>query len=782
MIEMILKMTALTSLCVALTALLWKRFGGRQLAWPERLLLGFVFGLLAVGCTHLGVNYGHMMLNVRDIAPLAAGLLFHPVCGIIAGVIGGVERYIAGTIWNIGAYTRLACSVSTVLAGLLPVVFSHKAFGHRRVAPITALFIGQVTEVFHMYVVLITHREDPVMAYYVVRTCALPMIAFTSLGLMACVYVARNMEEGWTNPFRGKKPQEVTLSQRFQMVLLMVTILVFALNFTLSFMIHTQEAAYEARQTLADVSEDIADTYERVLRIQKGVTGYIGRNALEDARAIAAAAARLGTADEAFLNTMKDAFQLEDVRYIPGDAGDERQTTENGRVTAWAGYGEGAICVTLNLVEVGRSLDMGALNDALSLFHVGRSGAFEIVDASGKVIAGNHLGETLGGELLKTLSGVLTKYSRIRVFYQDALCLAQPLSAGAMLACYLPLDEVYADRNARCYEEALGDFLLVAVIYLVIAVVVRTIVENNLEKVNGTLGRITHGDLEQVVDVRASSEFSQLSDDINQTVEVLKSYISAARKRIEQELELARTIQDAALPKNFNLSRDDIELYATMDPAREVGGDFYDFFFIDGNRLAMVIADVSGKGIPAALFMMRGKTAMRGLAQEGGTPAEILSRTNDALCEGNDAEMFITAWIGIIDLETGRMQCASAGHEYPVLMRAGEDYAVLKDRHGLALAVMEGMHYKDYEIEFRPGDRLFVYTDGVPEAINEAEEQYGTQRLVDVLNATKARRLDEVLPEIRKSISDFEGGAKQFDDITMLGFAYYGSPDGRNQL
>ena len=218
-----------------------------------------------------------------------------------------------------------------------------------------------------------------------------------------------------------------------------------------------------------------------------------------------------------------------------------------------------------------------------------------------------------------------------------------------------------------------------------------------------------------------------------------------------------------------------------MTPAREVGGDFYDFFLVDPKHLCMVIADVSGKGIPAALFMMRGKTAIRSMAQAGCTPAEILYRANETLCDGNDAEMFITAWVGIIDLETGRMQCSNAGHEYPVLMRAGEDYALMKDRHGLALAAMEGVRYKDYEIEFNPGDRLFVYTDGVPEAIDEEVEQYGTDRMIDKLNETKHLHMEEVLPAVRLDISVFAGKAEQFDDITMLGFVYYGTGEGRNQ-
>ena len=338
----------------------------------------------------------------------------------------------------------------------------------------------------------------------------------------------------------------------------------------------------------------------------------------------------------------------------------------------------------------------------------------------------------------------------------------------------MPNEEVYMGRDSQAYETALADILLFAAIHILVSVLVQMVVVNNLNLVNASLTKITNGNLGEVVDVRQSSEFTSLSDDINRTVDTLKGYISAAEHRMEEELQFAATIQDSALPRNFTFPRKDFELYALMDPAKEVGGDFYDFFFVDRGKLALVIADVSGKGIPAALFMMRSKTTIRGLAESGNTPSEILCKANLTLCEGNDAEMFVTVWIGIIDLDTGCMTCASAGHEYPILKRADGEYALMKDRHGLILAVMEGARYRDYEIQLNPGDRLFVYTDGVPEAINEEMQQYGCQRLVDRLNADKDAHMCDLLPAVRADISDFAGTAEQFDDITMLGFAYFG--------
>jgi hypothetical protein len=195
-------------------------------------------------------------------------------------------------------------------------------------------------------------------------------------------------------------------------------------------------------------------------------------------------------------------------------------------------------------------------------------------------------------------------------------------------------------------------------------------VVDNLIKVNESLNKITEGDLDEKVSVYNSSEFASLSDDINLTVDALKGYIEAAEKRIEQELMLARTIQASALPTNFDFNNDAFELYATMDPAKEVGGDFYDFFSVDSDRMALVMADVSGKGIPASLFMMRSKTTIRGLVERGLGPAAVLERVNNVLCAGNEASMFVTVWIGILDLRTGKVSAANAEPKNPASVMA----------------------------------------------------------------------------------------------------------------
>ena len=802
MIAMILKMTGMTVLYTLLTVLLWMRMSGKEMTPGRRIAVGLFYGACAVLSTHFGVNYNHMMVNVRDMGPLAAGLFFDPVSGIIAGIIGGVERYIAGTYWGVGSYTRIACSVSTCLAGFVAALTHVFVFKRKRPSAIYAFFIGAVMEVFHMYVVLITHRDDMEMAFYVVRTCSIPMISFTALGMSACAVALQVLCGEWRNPFRRVREEEVPVSRKFQSWLFMVTILVLLINSGFTFMLQTQSALQAARDSLTTVSADISKTYADIESTQKGIGDLSETMALTDARAIAEAVNGAGGAaavDAARLDSQRAMYGLESVSLmsqagelicasgkstlysallaplIAGEVDSQVERLSSRVMVAGVKCVDGFVQAVIDMGDILDTLNLAGLDDTVSMFHVGSTGCFDIITTTGYSIAGAHRSKILPEwQRVKQRMEAGETFFTENMFGGESLCRVEQLEDGRMLLTLLPLDEVYGNRDMQAYESAMANVLLFAVIYLLISLLVQHIVVNNLQLVNVSLDRITKGDLNEVVNVRNASEFASLSDGINQTVTALKGYIAAAEKRIEQELEFARNIQDAALPKHFKYPRQDFEIFAMMDPAKEVGGDFYDFFFTDNDHMGLVIADVSGKGIPAALFMMRAKTAIRNLAESGRAPSEILFRANNTLCDGNDAEMFVTAWIGIIDLRTGDMRCANAGHEYPMVMRAGEGYTLFRDKHGLALGAMEDMRFSEYEMKLNPGDRLFVYTDGIPEAIDVNEQQYGTDRLVQKLNTLLDAPMTEILPAVRADVADFAGAAEQFDDITMLGFAYNG--------
>lgn len=278
------------------------------------------------------------------------------------------------------------------------------------------------------------------------------------------------------------------------------------------------------------------------------------------------------------------------------------------------------------------------------------------------------------------------------------------------------------------------------------------------------------------IDVHTGDELQELAHSFDFMVKELNAYIrnlshvTAEKERIGAELDVARHIQASMLPCLFPAfpERHVFDIYASMTPAREVGGDFYDFFLIDDDHLGIVMADVSGKGVPAALFMMIAKTLLKSAAQSGLSPSAVLEKVNSQLCENNDAEMFVTVWLGILEISTGKMRCSNAGHEYPAIMRKGGEFSLYKDRHGFVLGGLENARYREYELQLNVGDRLFVYTDGVPEATNADNVLYGTDRMIAALNASSHDTCHDLLDALKRDVDAFVGQADQFDDITML--------------
>ena len=284
------------------------------------------------------------------------------------------------------------------------------------------------------------------------------------------------------------------------------------------------------------------------------------------------------------------------------------------------------------------------------------------------------------------------------------------------------------------------------------------------------------------LEIVSKDEIGELTHSIKVMEEEIYRYIddltsiTAEKERIGAELNVATQIQANMLPGIFPAfpNHTEFDIYASMNPAKEVGGDFYDFFLADEEHLVLVMADVSGKGVPAALFMVIAKILLKNCAQNHHSPKEVLEIVNNQLCENNEADMFVTVWLGILEIATGKMVAANAGHEYPVIKRAGKDYELIKDRHGFVLAGMEDSRYTEYELTISKGDRLFLYTDGVPEATNAEHELFGNERMLEALNRYKDCPVNELLVKVKEEIDTFVGEAPQFDDITMLGFDYKG--------
>ena len=381
-------------------------------------------------------------------------------------------------------------------------------------------------------------------------------------------------------------------------------------------------------------------------------------------------------------------------------------------------------------------------------------------------------------------------YSRSEYGWLCTVCVPIEDWESGEVICFVGADinmnDIIRDRNSFFLQSG-----LLVVLLLIVAIALSTIFAGRMAKPITQLTRAAKsfsGDgsglsREKLIslNIRSRDEIGELYHEIRSMEERIVDYtehltrITAERERAETELRTAAEIQNSMLPEiDRSVSEcPEFALAASMNPAKEVGGDFYDFFLIDEDHLALVIADVSDKGVPAALFMMSSKILLNYRIRQGGSPAEILDAVNAELCRNNPTCMFVTVWLGILELSTGRLSCCSAGHEYPFL-RSGGKFALYKDRHGLMIGAREGVRYRDYEIQLEPGDAVFVYTDGVPEVKNAENDFFGLERTEQALNAADGQSADAVLASVRQATDDFKGDARQFDDLTMLCVIYKG--------
>lgn len=355
------------------------------------------------------------------------------------------------------------------------------------------------------------------------------------------------------------------------------------------------------------------------------------------------------------------------------------------------------------------------------------------------------------------------------------------MSDNGEIAGVIVVGRSIEEMDALLRMERLRGILAVSAVMLLICFgisITITLMIAAIGKIRSRLELIGTGEFpEEPLRLKTKDELNDISESINAMVGSLKE-----KERIGAELGVASRIQASMLPCIFPPfpERTDFDIFATMQPAKEVGGDFYDFFLVDDDHLALVMADVSGKGVPAALFMVIAKTLLKNSAQTGAAPGEVMRKVNQQLCENNEEDMFVTAWLGILELSTGKLVCANAGHERPALRRANGQYELVTDRHGFVLGGMEGMRYSEYALQLAPGDALYVYTDGVAEATNAHHELFGTERMLAALNAQPEQPPRTLLPFLKERIDDFVGTAPQFDDITMLCLRYFGAGNERS--
>ena len=760
----------------------------------KQFIIGVLFGMMAIfATTSLGgfdVGSGTIM-NVRDAAPLCAGLIFGAPAGIIAGLIGGIYRFVAVYFDLAGTYTQIACSVSTILAGFIAAILRKFMFDDKKPNWLYGMGIGMVTEVLHMLMIFFTNMDDAVNAFEFVKICTLPMVISNGVAVGIAVFVVSVIGR---ERF-GLKREQKQISQTFQSWLLICIVIAFVATSSFSSVLQTGMSEVQTNKTiemsLSDVYQDILDESNdnllkktesikdeyldgvplRVLGLKYNVIevniinedGYISDSNVEEYIGYDMAS---GQQSNEFVTAL---LKKNKSRYIQNYRPTSYDNVTFRKYGAIALPDGGFIQVGYDSTQFRADIDKYVKTVSKNR-HVGNSGFVAICDENFNLVT--YRSDFEGTELKKIgitfdpetiLQGEIFEST---VYNKEYLCLYRFVE-GYYIIGAMPKHEAMFMKEVSVYVNTFMEILIFAALFVLIYFLIKRIIIDNLRKINKGLAEITNGNLNVTVDVRSNEEFASLSDDINQTVGTLKRYIKEAAARIDKELEFAKQIQYSSLPTAFPKCNS-CRLYAEMITAKEVGGDFYDFYMLNDSTVAFLVADVSGKGIPAAMFMMRAKTVIRDLAERGLEPDEIFTIANGKLCENNDAGMFVTAWMGILDTKTGLLKFANAGHNPPLCKRCGEEFSYMKTRSGMLLAGMEGIKYRKNELQLSPGDKLYLYTDGVTEATDNNTELYGEQRLLDFVNSLEKTEPESLCKLIKEDVDKFVGTAPQFDDITML--------------
>lgn len=770
----------------------------------RQVITGIMFGGLAILGTEFGIKIDGAIINARDASPICAGLLFGAPAGIIAGIIGGVERWLA-VIWGAGEYTQLACSVSTVLAGAFAAALRKYMFDNKKPKWYYCLAIAVITEIVHMLMIFLTNMNDVRTAFSFVRICSLPMIAVNGLAVMlaGALLSLLSVREHKTAHHDLKN-----ISQSFQRFLLVCVTAGFLMTTVFTWALQTELAKNEASEliklNIEDVREDILDASNK--------------NLLELTKKIASRLNSAGKADSALLNEIGKEFDIAEINVIDSRGiitastyenfleydmrggsqsaeflvlldGKTKEYVQNYQPTSsdptisrkYAGIvlnDGGFVQVAYDAERFQKDIDDVVVGVTRNR-HVGENGCIIIAGEDWNIVSDRHGNE---GKNLD-VSGVYIDRSTMPegdlfnavVYDDDAIC-SYIVSEGYYIVAVLPRTEAMFSRDISVYITVFMEFVVFGMLFIVVYFLIKKLVVDNMAKINRSLAKITSGNLDTVVDVRTNEEFASLSDDINSTVLTLKRYIAEAAARIDKELEFAKTIQHSAIPTVFPPypGHSEFDIYAAMDTAKEVGGDFYDFYFVGENKLGFLIADVSGKGIPAAMFMMTAKTIIKGYAESGKSVDEVFTIANEKLCESNEAGMFVTAWFGVLDLLTGKVEFVNAGHNPPLVRHKDSTFDYLKSKPSFVIAGMEGMKYRRNEFFLSSGDGIYLYTDGVTEATDSENRLYGEERLVMFLNTLHGLSGEEICHAVKADVADFVGDAPQFDDITMLYLKYNG--------
>ena len=769
----------------------------------KQIIIGVLFGGVSAFASSYGVEWLGTVVNVRDAAPLSAGLIFGAPAGIISGLIGGLYRWFS-VYWGGGMYTRLACSIATILAGFMAAGLRKLMFDNKKPTWSYGICIAVVCEVIHMILIFLTNMDNSSQAFEFVKGATAPMMLGNSVAVgVSIILISLFSHE---RVFRKKTSEGI--AHTFQRRLLSCIVIAYLITSTFTLILQNGMAQIETQEVftvaindveaavrdksnyqILEIAEQVKQEYEKDPTVS--LYGLAEKYDIKEINVVASNGIITNSTEADVINSYdmnSKAQSKEFVDILKVQNSFVQEYSPRGKdESVWRKYA--AVNLTDDgFIQVG--YDAEQFHEMLNEFvidvtknrHVGTSGFVAVLDEKLCMVidndyAGKHVSsigidppeEMIQGQTATALynADVVDGISNLSAEYMYVFKFVE----GYCLIAAMPVDEAMFMRDASMLTSVFMQVIIFATLFVFIYLLIKRVIINNLKKINDTLAQITDGDLSVTVNVRSNVEFASLSDDINSTVATLKRYIAEAAARIDKELEYAKQIQLSALPTNFP-NNEDFGIYAQMIAAKEVGGDFYDFYKLSDTTVAFLAADVSGKGIPAAMFMMTAKTIIKDLAESGMAVNDIFTKANEKLCENNESGMFVTAWMGILDLTTGNVQFANAGHNPPLLKRADGSFEYLKTRAGFVLAGMEGIRYRVGEITLNEGDRLFLYTDGVPEATNADNKLYGEDRLLSFMNQNASMEATKLLPALKANIDEFVGEAPQFDDITMLMFDY----------
>ena len=769
----------------------------------KQVIIGLLFGGVSAFASSYGVEWLGTTVNVRDAAPLSAGLIFGAPAGIIAGLIGGLYRWFS-VYWGGGVYTQLACSIATILAGFMAAGLRKLMFDNKKPTCSYGVCIAVVCEVIHMILIFLTNMDNSSQAFEFVKGATAPMM----LGNSVAVGVSIILVSLFSHERFFRKRASEGIAHTFQRRLLSCIVIAYLITSTFTLILQNGMAQIETQEVftvaindvetavreksnrqLLKIAEQVKQEYEKDPTVS--LSALVKKYGIKEINVVAPNGIITNSTEADVINSYDMNSKAQSKEFVDmlkvQDSFVQDYSPRGKDESVWRKY------AAVNLTESGFiqvGYDSEQFREMLDEFvidvtknrHVGTSGFVAVLDEQLCMViddayAGKHISsiginppkEMQQGQTATTLynADVVDGINDLSAEYMYVFKFVE----GYCLIAAMPVGEAMFMRDASMLTSIFMQVIIFATLFIFIYLLIKRVIINNLKKINDTLAQITNGDLSVTVDVRSNEEFASLSDDINSTVATLKQYIAEAAARIDKELEYAKQIQLSALPTNFPTDEDH-SIYAQMIAAKEVGGDFYDFYKLNDTTVAFLAADVSGKGIPAAMFMMTAKTIIKDLAESGMAVNDIFTKANEKLCENNESGMFVTAWMGILDLTTGNVQFANAGHNPPLLKRANGDFEYLKTRAGFVLAGMEDIRYRAGEITLNQGDRLFLYTDGVPEATNVDNKLYGEDRLLDFMNKNASMEATELLPALKANIDEFVGEAPQFDDITMLMFDY----------